>query len=73
MLNLTHFLTTTGKMIQTCRDFDLKSSELHQEAMVNELGLAEVSQIQKVRFYEKSTHVLTTTGNHVRLTLSEVK
>ena len=31
MLNLTHFSTTTGKIIHACRDFDLKSSELHQE------------------------------------------
>ena len=52
----------TGKMILTCRDFDLKSSEMHQEigkskakAMVDELGLAEGIQTQKVCFYEKSS------------------
>jgi hypothetical protein len=69
MLKSSNFLTITGKMILTRRDFDLKSSEIHQEigkskakAMVDELGLAEGIQTQKVRFYEKSSHVLTTTG-----------
>ena len=57
VLKSSNFLTITGKMILTRRDFDLKSSEIHQEigkskakAMVDELGLAEGIQTQKNAF-----------------------